>query len=306
MSNEPKVSVIIPTYNQCSFLAEALSSLIKQSFTDWEAIVIDNLSVDKTKQVVHSFNDQRIKYVLFSNNGIIGASRNKGISLTKGMYLAFLDSDDLWETEKLEKSLKAFDDDVGVVCHALEYFGDESKKVYPGRYGSIDFDSLIMNGNCLTPSAVVVKRKYLNEVGGFSERPELVTSEDYHLWLRLTFMGVKVKSLDDVLTRYRVHKASASSKAIAHMESVLAVLNEFFTDDVNLLHYGKLQVRRRYGIVYYGTAMSLQYNNHYMKSFLYILKSLTTYPFSPRFYYAFFAPLFRNRKPYQLHGIIHK
>ena len=105
-SSSPMVSVIIPTFNQAELLQKALQSVSNQTFQDWEAIVIDNHSQDTTKEIVESMNDSRISYEVFSNQGIIAASRNLGINLAKGNYIAFLDSDDLWYPSKLSTCLE--------------------------------------------------------------------------------------------------------------------------------------------------------------------------------------------------------
>ena len=83
------VSVVIPTYNHTKFLNKALNSLIKQTYDNWEAIVVDNNSIDNTTNIVKKFNDKRIKYFKFSNNGIIAKSRNFGIKKSRGKWIAF-------------------------------------------------------------------------------------------------------------------------------------------------------------------------------------------------------------------------
>ncbi|NDF83787.1 MAG: glycosyltransferase family 2 protein, partial [Actinobacteria bacterium] len=105
MSKSPRVSVVIPTFNHAKLLKRALDSVVAQTFDNWEAIVVNNFSADETIDVVRSFNDDRITLINFSNNGIIAASRNQGIKAARGQYLAFLDSDDKWYPEKLEKCL---------------------------------------------------------------------------------------------------------------------------------------------------------------------------------------------------------
>ena len=99
----PLVSVVIPTFNHAPLLKIALQSVIAQTFTNWEAIVVNNFSTDATVEVVESFNDSRIKLINFSNNGVIAASRNVGIKMATASYIAFLDSDDIWYPEKLQK-----------------------------------------------------------------------------------------------------------------------------------------------------------------------------------------------------------
>ena len=101
----PKVSVVIITYNRARFLPEAIESVIAQSFTDWELIVVDDASTDNTKGVVEKYSsvDSRIKYYRNPENLNISKSRNRGIELSKGKYIAVLDSDDIWcDIEKLK------------------------------------------------------------------------------------------------------------------------------------------------------------------------------------------------------------
>ena len=93
-SSFPIVSIVIPTYNREQFLSRALISVVSQSFTSWEAIVVDNYSEDNTEQVIEDFGDSRIKLLKIHNRGIIAASRNIGIKTSKGKWIAFLDSDD--------------------------------------------------------------------------------------------------------------------------------------------------------------------------------------------------------------------
>ena len=90
--SSPLVSIIIPTYNNAEFLGKALKSVIDQTYGSWEAIVIDNNSTDQTDEVINKFQDIRIKYYKISNYGIIAKSRNLGINLAKGEWIAFLDS----------------------------------------------------------------------------------------------------------------------------------------------------------------------------------------------------------------------
>ena len=94
-------SVILPTYNRAKFIEGAINSVLNQDYLNWELIIIDNFSTDNTQTLVEKFNDQRIKYVKYKNNGIIAKARNYGIKLSNGNYLAFLDSDDWWYPKKL-------------------------------------------------------------------------------------------------------------------------------------------------------------------------------------------------------------
>ena len=114
------VSVVIPTYNRAHDLARAVDSVLKQTYPHWEALVIDNHSTDSTSEVVHQFNDKRIRYFEIANNGVIAASRNLGIHHSRGDFIAFLDSDDLWKNDKLGKSIFWLNSGFDVVYHDMD------------------------------------------------------------------------------------------------------------------------------------------------------------------------------------------
>ena len=99
---KPLVSIIIPTFNHANYLSKALQSVLHQTYTNWEAIVIDNYSTDDTDSVITRYNDHRIKYLKIHNGGVIAKSRNAGIKSAKGDWIAFLDSDDTWTSDKLD------------------------------------------------------------------------------------------------------------------------------------------------------------------------------------------------------------
>lgn len=117
MSGQTLVTVVIPTYNHAEFLKRALDSVVAQTYKDWEAIVVNNFSTDNTIVIVESFNDERIRLINFRNNGIIAASRNRGIEAARGKYVAFLDSDDIWYPEKLQVCLDQAETGAQLICH---------------------------------------------------------------------------------------------------------------------------------------------------------------------------------------------
>ena len=121
------VSVVIPTYNRASDLKRALKSVLYQTYFNWEVLVIDNFSTDGTNELISEINDVRIKLFKIKNEGVIAASRNLGIKLSMGEYVAFLDSDDYWLPKKLEISLKFLKEGADIVYHDLHLF---SKNVY--------------------------------------------------------------------------------------------------------------------------------------------------------------------------------
>jgi glycosyltransferase involved in cell wall biosynthesis len=186
--NQPDFSVVIPTYNHAHFLGKCLQSVLNQTFQNWEAIVVNNFSQDNTIVVVESFKDPRIRLVNFRNNGIIAASRNQGIKLAQGDYIAFLDSDDWWYPKKLEVAKRYFPES-DIVYHDLDTYTPKGKRLLKkirGRHLKKPiFVDLMINGNPMANSSVAVKKQIVQQVGGLSEDPSIVTSEDFDLWLRI-------------------------------------------------------------------------------------------------------------------------
>lgn len=286
MTSVPVVSVIIPTFNHADFLQEALASLCAQTYADWEAIVINNFSEDDTVSVVESFAEPRIRLENFRNNGIIAASRNRGITLAKGRYLAFLDSDDTWYPEKLARCVEYFDKGIGLVSHGLHWIGNQEKDVFCGPEIRATFDALLDQGNCITPSATVVLKDLVESVGCFSEDPKVVTSEDYHLWIKLAQTGVKMRFIKEILGQYRVHSGSQSGAVLRHLDSVLNVVSEFLPHETANSPILRRRIRRRYGLAYYGAGRAMQRSQRFSESWVLLCRAVRYHPLFIRIYVA--------------------
>jgi len=182
----PLVSVIIPTYNRRSVLGRAIRSVLSQTFTDFELIVVDDGSQDFTLELLSEF-DGKLTAVFQENQGVSSA-RNLGIRHSRGELLAFLDSDDEWAPEKLARQTTLFDSASPLfVCHTDEIWLNEGKRVpqksYHAKQGGRFFERALER--CLiSPSSVMISRSLLDRVGQFDE--ELTAAEDYDLWLRIT------------------------------------------------------------------------------------------------------------------------
>ena len=184
----PTVTVIIPTFNRASIVGRAIRSVLGQTYQDWELIVVDDCSTDGAEQAVRSFSDNRIKYIRHDQNRGGGAARNTGIRCAQGEYVAFLDSDDEWLPEKLQKELGVFRDSDPTVV--LVYTGkmmlDETGRVLeirmPTKSGWVYEALLDWNfiGSC---SRAMVKKQALERVAGFDEK--FVAHQDSDLWLRV-------------------------------------------------------------------------------------------------------------------------
>jgi glycosyltransferase involved in cell wall biosynthesis len=292
----PVVSIVIPTYNQAAFLKQALESVIKQTLTDWEAIVINNYSVDETEEVVDSFRDNRIRLLNFRNQGIIAASRNLGIHESKAEFVAFLDSDDIWFPDKLMLSVDKVKSGFDVVCHAEEWhYADRVRRVAYGPERAATYNSLLYEGNCLSTSAVLARKDSLQKVSCFSEETEFVTAEDYDLWLKLASSGARIGFIDEVLGIYRLHDNNESRNAIRNMNAISKVVERHFELMGPLNIRILLNKRRRYSRIFYGTARTFQESGEYMKAWPWFFRGLYLWPFSPRLLFAMGANLVKKR-----------
>ena len=210
--NNPQVSVVIPTHNRSKLIKETIESVLSQTYKEFEIIVVDNGSTDDTREVVCSIDDERIRYYYQENTGSPTKPRNRGIQLAKGKYIAFLDSDDLWLPEKLEKQIPILDNhpEVGLVysdaykVDSGEIIGRVFEDVKPCR-GNI-FPELFL-GNFISCLTVVVRKTVLDKVGIFN--PDFAIAQDYDLFLRIARF-FKVEYVDLPLAKYRVHPGNLS------------------------------------------------------------------------------------------------
>jgi glycosyltransferase involved in cell wall biosynthesis len=283
---QPLVSVIIPTYNHAHFLREALQSVCAQTFTNWEAIVVNNYSDDDTVLVVESFADPRIRLENFHNNGVIAASRNRGIALSSGRYVAFLDSDDTWHPDKLMHCIPYLEKGADLVCHALRCIGECDDVIYSGPQQRATFDALLDNCTCITPSATLVRKSILDSVGCFSEHQEFNTSEDYHLWIKLAKAQAKMDFIENIFGEYRVHQSSHSRSALNHMNSIFYVVDAFLPINSSSSLKSRLRVARCKALAYYGTGRNLYKNKQHNLAWSLFFNALMRRPFYVKTYVA--------------------
>jgi len=297
MNNSPLVSIVIPTYNHSPMLQRALATVVEQTYQNWNAIVVNNFSTDNTLEVVAAFNDPRIQCVNFRNNGVIGASRNEGIALATGKYVAFLDSDDTWFPTKLEKCVEILESGSDLVCHA-EYWIDESGKSRLVAYGpsqAATHHNLIYKGNRISTSATVVRAALLKEVHGFDVAPELISTEDYDLWIRLAAKSDKFAFISEPLGEYHRHDNNVSANIEKHLAAELALLAKHFS--ANTRFENMIARRRRKALAYYGAGRSLHRTRKHFLALQKYSRSLVIWPISLRLYAAVMLSLMGFFKP---------
>ena len=297
MNNPPLVSIVIPTYNHAPMLQRALATVVEQTYQNWNAIVVNNFSTDNTLEVVAAFNDSRIQCVNFRNHGVIGASRNEGIALATGQYLAFLDSDDTWFPTKLEKCVEILESGSDLVGHA-EYWIDESGKSRLVAYGPSEaatHHNLIYKGNRISTSATVVRTALLKEVHGFDVAPELISTEDYDLWIRLAAKSDKFAFISEPLGEYHRHDNNVSANIEKHLAAELAILEKHFS--ANTRFENMIARRRRKALAYYGAGRSLHRTRKHFLALQKYSHSLVIWPISLRLYAAVMLSLMGLFKP---------
>ena len=286
MNNSPLVSIVSPTYNHAPMLQRALGTVVEQTYQNWNAIVVNNFSTDNTLEVVAAFNDPRIQCVNFRNHGVIGASRNEGIALATGKYVAFLDSDDTWFTKKLEQCVEILESGSDLVCHA-EYWIYESGKSRLVAYGPSEaatHHNLIYKGNRISTSATVVRTALLKEVHGFDVAPELISTEDYDLWIRLAAKSDKFAFISEPLGEYHRHDNNVSANIEKHLAAELALLAKHFS--ANTRFENMIARRRRKALAYYGAGRSLHRTRKHLLALQKYSRSLVIWPISLRLYAA--------------------
>lgn len=207
----PKLSIIIPTYNRAQYLREAIDSVLSQTYRDFEIIVVDDGSTDNTKEVAKKWELlDKVKYFYQENKGP-AAARNRGIKEAMGDYIAFLDADDLWLPEKLEKQVEYLKErpDVSLVASEFEIIDEVGhSNGYSQRRKKIPVDGFILKyifQHYLLLSTIMVKKDTFKTVGLFNE--ELINAEDTDILLRIA-KHFKIGLLDEYLVKHREHKVS--------------------------------------------------------------------------------------------------
>jgi glycosyltransferase involved in cell wall biosynthesis len=230
---KPLISVVIPTYNHAQFLNRALASIVSQKYSNWEVIVIDNHSTDNTEDVIASFKNSKIKFLKINNNGIIGASRNLGISQARGDWIAFMDSDDVWYDTKLSICIPYCNDENQIfdIISTDEFMvfsnGDKIKTLKHGPDSKNMYRDMILYGNRLSPSATIIRKSFLDKYElKFSEVADFVSAEDYDFWLCLARHKPSFLFLRSVEGEYTIHGANVSRKTEAHLSAIKCVLKK--------------------------------------------------------------------------------
>lgn len=229
------VSVIIPAYNGERYIAQSIRSVLDQTVSDLELIIVDDGSTDRTAEIVAELQktDDRIRCFRQDNSGQ-AAARNAGISRSRGELIAFLDQDDLWIQNKLELQIKEMNKSQVDLIFSNGYVftgGDIKSEVmlFPtveGRFSGAEMFRLLFMQNRIPVLTALVRKEALSKIGPLDEDPRYQNSDDYDLWLRLASHGADFLGLPDRLVRYRSHPGQASKDKVRMLVAELAVLRK--------------------------------------------------------------------------------
>ena len=286
MVKTPEVSVIIPVYNQSKFIDKAIESVLKQSYQDFEIIVINDGSTDNTESMVQSFIDLRIRYIFHEKNLGISEARNTGIRNSRGKYIALLDADDEFLPEKLDMQVNLLRNEpsnVGVVC-AWSFNIDEngnyiSKRCLPRKEGNIFED--LLSTNYLSVPALLIRRECFEKVGLFDS--SLDGQEDWDMWIRIAkyykFSLIKIS-----LAKRRIHPNRISHHLGKKVVTAKSIIKK---------HINELKNRRNvHSKHYFYIGLRYCYMGKTGIGRGYFYKAISLYPFYIYYYILVFVSLF--------------
>ena len=257
-----KVSVVIPNYNNAHYLGSAIQSVLRQSFTDYEIIVVDDGSTDNSKNVVGAFGD-KVRYICQENKGL-GGARNTGILASNAEFIGLLDADDEWKPTYLEKMMaltRYHSDAVAYYCavQGMDSNGKDLPQIFGRMPSSNDIYQNLLRANFIIPSTVLFRRSTILEAGLFEEKNrDLHGCEDWDLWLRLCpahhFAGTA-----EPLVRYRLHTNTFSANP-AHMQHAARTVIEkkFGPNDGEYPNWSEDKKRAFGGVYRYQALTSIQ------------------------------------------------
>lgn len=286
----PFFSVIIPAYNAAKFIESTLSTVLKQTFKDYEIVVVDDGSADDTYEVARKylagFSEIKSQVVQQENKGV-GGARNTAIQHASGEFLAFLDADDIWDERKFERvhATLSKDETIDLLCHDLISIEEDGTHLGNLRAGSYTtFDEFLFKGNLVFTTSTVARRKKVLEVGMFSEDMNFNSAEDYELWIRLS-RNCKISYLHELLATHIYHGDNITSSIDIHMQKSLNVVDYHYSQIENKTLFQKIAIRRRRADLFRGGGRKFLQRGPIEESEQYFQKALQLNPFSLKNWY---------------------
>lgn len=211
MKNE-LVSIITPTYNSSKYVGESIKSVLNQTYQNWEMLITDDCSTDNTVDIIEYYQtkDNRIKLFKLEANSGAALARNNSIKNSKGVFLAFLDSDDIWSKNKLYSQLKFMGSEIDFSFTSYQYIDKFSiikdKTVDTLNFGQFSYKDMLKKKATLGCSTVILRKEKFDDL----MIPNIRTGQDYAFWLKLLKTGTKAYIHNSILTYYRINPGSIS------------------------------------------------------------------------------------------------
>ena len=223
-NNNPKVTVLMPVYNGEKYLREAIDSILNQTFTDFEFLIINDGSTDSSVEIINSYDDSRIRLIHNEKNLKLVASLNKGMDLARGKYIARMDCDDISLPDRIEKQVIFMDENPDIVVTGtwvenIDINGDFINIVKPPVGG--DMESLYWRPSPLIHPSVMMQKNIIEK---YKYDLAFMHAEDYELWLRIS-KKYKIDNIPEVLLKYRIHNCNISK--IYRKEQLTSSYNAF-------------------------------------------------------------------------------
>jgi glycosyltransferase involved in cell wall biosynthesis len=218
------------THNRASFITDAIRSVQKQSYTDWELVIVDNGSTDTTPKLIRQYQvaDARIQYIQNAVNEGVVPARNQALRASRGELVAVLDSDDVWiATDKLERQVALLqENEVSVVGTGIVYIDEKGEEIKREQKPASDRElrARMLSTNQLAHSSVMYRRAEVQEIGGYPDRE---IGEDYELLLSLGLRGTLV-TIPEYMTGYRIHAGNVTrKKRLIGLKNNLEIIRQF-------------------------------------------------------------------------------
>lgn len=288
---KPFFSIVIPNYNKEDYLEECIDSVLDQTFQDFELLIVDNGSNDKSIEILKNYekrNDPRIKVFFLEDSGIPSIARNHGIKNASADWISFLDSDDIWFPKKLEETRKAIlqeGDDVALIAH-WEQIYNIREPAGISKFRSVNskhYEDLLFNGNYISTSTVTAKKEFLVKLNGFQESRDFIIVEDYDMWLRLAALG-KVKMIEETLACFRVFPGNTSRNTLLLYKNLKNVYVSHI-EHMKCSEEKKLKIKNKlFSKADYFIGRTFQLEGNKKEATKYLIASIKTYPLDSKKY----------------------
>lgn len=247
MKTKPLISIITPIFNGEKYILETIQSVLEQTYTNWEMIIVDNKSTDNSIEVIKTVCDDRIKIIkLEYNSGGPARPRNIGIENVKGKYIAFLDADDVWLPHKLEKQIAYLEENSDIdICHTLANVIN-GNSVYKGYFDNqrvfnkvkpfISQNNILFYTNNININSTLMRNENTLR---FEEDKNLVALEDWKYWIDSKKNGKKIVLIKEILLNYRIHQSSISNRGSdkGYRKAIYMLSKILLNDDIKTRHF---------------------------------------------------------------------